>query len=407
MEAITSYIELISEKHQTNDIRSALRDAPWILSYKDFEMIANQNPVFSDIKYSVAKLTGISLVDLQNVSLYINNEKISESFEIEDNQIIVALGIANRGFLKQLIFNDCYGFIQITVSLDYGARGFVTLYSEYLAIYFKDNPDNQSLQKMIDYVYENHDRFLYDNKTKPNFNSALKIQTAPKNMDTTIKLLKHIIHSYETCLPAFQINAKTKIIEQGIVVNFEKVSQLKYPTITYIAQHPDELFPIDESLGIQINKSHFQPKKTLAFNNNITMNIYENRVILAFLKLLSYYVSCLISELAKLISSAKKPIIKRDGYISSFSYIVSGTIIKCKNYLEQLNVIQNKLTNLFFSYKHIFCFDVNYSDYVGNILMPTQIFTSIPHYQRIFECIKNGIYMAIIISKKKNLLYHF
>lgn len=359
-------------------------------------ILAKQNCiVYSNLRYSAFLSCPDGFDEILKIKVFLNNIEIPVSIQKEYNGFIIQFLDNN---LSNFIFMDCYGFVQFLVYLETSCNC-INLYSDYAVVYLKANQDNYTICKMAEYVYNNHEKYLYE-FSKPHYITGLKEELNNDLLFIKLKLLKKIINIYDDSYSYFKFNSKVKIIEKGYIDRFEKLNIISVPTLEFIAQHPEELYPAISEKGIKFKRQYYQPKNTLVMNKIISYNIYENKVLVGFLNYLINYTSDLQEKINKFIDGIKQPQI--NGYISSISYIYNTTKMQLTNRLQEIDFYKEHLKRIYVLYKQIF--NVN-DELIYCVPKQTAIFQSIPKYNIIFNGIKDWFSLgAYDLSKEEFLL---
>ena len=225
--------------------------------------------VCADTVYSSAILVCPNIDKIESVKLFLNDMLLSEVVNPREE---IILEFKSSEIFNGFIFRDCYGFVQLNLSVSFVGGQTKNLYSDYIAVFFKDTAENQSLQKMAEYVYQHYEKFLYDDKQKPSYDLSIK-EAEYKSIEVYIRLIKNLINAYDSSYSFLRVKAKNKIIETGKIDNFEKLSYIKSSTIAYISQHPEELIPININAGVRIGNKFYRPIITLVSNNSFTYDL--------------------------------------------------------------------------------------------------------------------------------------
>lgn len=354
---------------------------------EDFWQIAKNSElkaVFSDVSYSEAILSCENLDKIYSLELYINDDKIGELDSVDSDGNCLKIRINPYNNPRKIIFRDCYGFVQLYVKIIFLDNTQLGLYSEYLAVYFKDNDENRNIQKMAEYVYNNYENYLYDEHIKPDNTIGLKEFKDEKSIDTFIDLIKGVIINYNFTYPFFSANAKSKIIETGQIDNFEKLQAFSCQTLSFMAQNPYELTQLKTNVGIKYKRKYYQPNKTLIIDKNISFDIYENRVVVAFLRLVAKEIDAVENKIDDLIIYMSKKDKNISGYIFSVSYIFQGTSRRLLQKKNELNILLENVVKLYNCYSNILK--------VKEIILtgapePTAIFMQISQYNLVYKSI--------------------
>ncbi len=355
--------------------------------------------VCADTVYSSATLMCPNIDEIESVKLFLNDVLLGKVVNPSEE---IAFEFKSGEIFNGLIFRDCYGFVQLNVAISFVNGDSKNLYSDFIAVFFKDTVENQSLQKMAEYVYHHYEKFLYDDKQKPTYDLSIK-EAEYKSIEVYIRLIKKLINAYDGSYSFLRVNAKNKIIESGKIDNFEKLSYIKSSTLAFISQHPEELIPININGGVKIGNRFYRPIKTLVSNNIFTYDLYENRIIVGFLKFLNTEITRMLEKIDILFSKySSVQTMTFPGYISSVQYIFQGTIRRLEKNKEELLFLKDNVIRLYYAYYNIFNIDV---EEIKNMPEPTAIFMAIPQYNIIFNSIVQWFrYGAYNLEKEECLL---
>ena len=195
--------------------------------------------------------------------------------------------------------------------------------------------------------------------------------------------MEDIAKEYESSYGYFMANCRYKLEQKEVLDRVEKLQYIDSKTIQYITQHPEYLRR--EAAGIKYGMQMFLPSKTLMKQNSITYDIYENRVVMGFLRHVLSELRSLKERISSYLEAINYLPETEDGYIVS-SYILY------LNAKEVLNEFLDKLDGLEVQYQYLVS---SYSRIlqVSDISMfkppePTAIFLNLPQYNRIYICIR-------------------
>ena len=222
----TFVLQLITD--QQEPIELLFHDCKKVSSYLDMSDIDSQY-LFCDAKYS-AKV--ISTKKIHNIILLLNGNEIQADF----NDVSQTISFKDESFGER-IFQECFGYVQITAiySDDIGQH---KVESKYIPIMVKKGLQNDSICRMIDFVYKNNPNILYGKPISKNASSLKDL--ADKTIESHIKLLADILKTYENNYCYFKTNSRFKTVPNEIVDNFEKLQYISTNTLQYMATHPDQ-----------------------------------------------------------------------------------------------------------------------------------------------------------------------
>lgn len=330
--------------------------------------------VYAEDHYS-AQLLNINIDDNTIIDFYVNDDKIK--CRLDGNNITF-----NDDCYGNMIFRDCYGFVKLCIYMQNGDKDTI-LYSNNVPVLVKNNSKNQSIHNMVRYIYKYGEKFLYDDYKSTEDLSGLK-SSGDANTEVQIEILKLLIKTYMENFIWFKTNSKFKIINEEKVDKFEKIKYISQNTIRYIILHPNELTPINHNSGIRINNKQFEPKHTLVTNNIYSFDIYENEIIVSFLKYILGEINNINDNIDNEITKVENIPKTINGYIVSPYNMYSGIRFKLEQYKKELSILSDQIEEIYYRYKNTL--HVSYRR-ITKIPKPTAIFMSIPHYRKIYDII--------------------
>lgn len=311
-------------------------------------------------------------IKYDSLSVYVNGSKLRTICENEKIMLFTE-DESPSIFLHQI------GFVQL--SFCFSSEGIEEwYYSEYLSVLVHMTRTNRTIDNMLSYIYDNQSEFLMSNgsiaKSLDYVGSGM-----PNDFKSQVDLLKEIVGIYENCYGFFKVNSRCKLDTVFIVDNADRLQTIGDPTIRYMIQHPEQLR--ESPKGIRVGRQVFLPDKALTIQNKISQDIYENRVVVGFLRKVVED----SKSLEKRINDYKNNISNIDteegGYLISAAILYHHAYKVLDNYGEELNNIRNKLERLLVSYNRIINVD---PDRMQLMPRPTAIFMSVPQYHMIYTC---------------------
>ncbi|MDY2630102.1 MAG: hypothetical protein SOV85_01925 [Clostridium sp.] len=332
--------------------------------------------VYSNLEYSFEIKCD---EDISNVRIYINNKE-EDILEIESKIWFISDG--NKKNVFKRVFNDFYGYVYISIEYVHNDEVF-RVHSDWIDIYIKNDYTSELINPMIQYIYNNSNKFLYREDSNVLDYSSIK-ESNSRNIYTKISLLERIELIYRENLKLFKNYSYYESKEKYVIDDFEKLSTINSDTIQFILNNPQYLRQTESLTGIKYNKKKSIPIKTLISKNEISHNVYENKVVLGFLK--SIYL-LLQQEINSLSSSNINTLRDRgdDNYISSGYHIHKFVFNNINLYLDKLIAFKKKFLELYLLYKRVLkCEEI----VINKVPKPTSNFIKFKHYQKIYLAIK-------------------
>lgn len=331
--------------------------------------------VFCDCKYQ-AKLVG-GTQNIRYLHFLLNGNALEITFSPYDGMITF-----HDRSVSSKIFQECYGFIQITLVIEDDQGIQTVLDTPYIQVMVRKSRKNEAVKRMTEYVYRKNAEFLSGNKPLPKSPSGLKGVTN-KTLEAKILLLKKISVVFEENYRYFKTNSRFKTIPKERIEHFEKLQYVSRNTMRFIAQHPEELQRVTHSSGIKIGSFRYQPNKTLITSNEKTYDIYENRVIVGFLATLVRELGKIEKELSGIVTKVPHKPMESGEYVSSSYFIYATTISSLRVILEDVKKLHQKFITLHGSYAEILPVS---RQYISALPKLTPVFKSVPQYHQIYDC---------------------
>lgn len=335
----------------------------------------NMKVVYSDFDYYI-KLHFDK--DIETIKLCINDNALDISY-INGN---IYFNDIYKNSKK--IFINYFGYVSFFVQI-YSTDGqLYEYYSDYLDVAIRNDITSEIVRNMVLYISKNSYEYMFEEDSNVKDFSDVK-KSNNKNLLTEIAMIENILYEYENNFKFFKQSSKCKLTSNRIIDDFEKLKEIKSETIQYISSNPHFLTVVNYNTGIKFNKYNLQPKKTLINKNDISFNIYENQVVLGFLK----HIYNTISEKISYID--KQTVIPYPNhivfpYISSSSKIHEVVVENLKQHKKKLCNIKIKIQKIYVMYKSIFgCEEI----IINHIPKPSYIFLEIKYYRKIYKVIKD------------------
>lgn len=346
--------------------------------------------VYSDLIYSAQLQSDDDPSIIDDVTVYINGYLQSSGYE--EGWI----------FKNKRIFSDNFGMIQLSIHVKFKSSEKLILYTPFLSVYISISENNDSIQRMAEYIYQKQPLFLFQNEKPSLDTNGLKPATI-KELSSQIQILNKIVFAYDENSRYFRLNAKFKLAPQKRVDNFEKAKVVTASTIQYIVEHPDQFTPCHNTTGIKVNRRQYLPTKALIIENTHNYNIYENQILVGFLSSLHKAVYDLIDQINTRIISYTVPSnnLMQNGYILSTVLLFNigyHRLIDAKKQLQHLLIRIEELFNLYSTF-----FKVTPQN-VQTIPKPSEIFMSIKPYRIIFDLIVEWFQYGIYDFSREDLL---
>lgn len=360
------------------------------------EHSTGNNNVFSDLSYELI-LNREDLSLIKDVRLYVNDTYEPSTFS-NGHICFPAKGENNRR-----IFQDCYGFVEICIVLTFEDGSESTLTSEYLPVLVRKGELNESVKAMVSYVYTHQEVLLLNGEPKPRDLAGLK-NSGYKSLAAQIILAEEIAAIYEDSYGYFKTNSRFIIEKVATVERLDKLQNISPETLQYIASHPEQLKPVNSTSGVRMGNRIYHPEKTLSLQNVNSYDIYENRVILGFLRRMVDEVELLREHCLKLMTQIPNNEVYSQEYIYSSFFMFAETHRMLKIGLQKLTILYDKFTQLWRMYYSIF--SIHFDQLISKPA-PSAIFMSVPQYNKVFIRIHQWFNFGLYDFSKEHFMLSF
>lgn len=308
---------------------------------------------------------------------------------------------------KKDYFRDEMGFIQIFVKIKLASGEDADYCTDYIAIRVKPGEKRfEDVKDMLQYIMSPGNNGFDPSCLYHQYPAYLKTDPARRDRYRTDRetvfgknsLLKGIIKSYESNLNFFAVNSRYRLEENAQVDRTARLQSVEADTLQYMARHPEYMRA--QAGGIRIGMRYYLPEKILMKQNRISYDIYENRVVVAFLrKLLLDDIPKMkksIEEFSALLSTGDKEVKnEKDGYRLSTDLLLNQEIgnlrKKIHAYDNDLQEAERKLQALFMTYRRILLVSDLEMD---SLPKPTAILMRVPQYHELYEAMCNWYQQA-------------
>ena len=353
-----------------------------------FDIPNGKEVVYSDNQY-LFLLSGTVAIPSK---VYINDEAYDvELCSLKAGVIQFRLKDCDRPFLQS------FGAIRIEVLLD-GKQ----YYSRSIAVLVSNSEINKDVINMIEYIYENCEDYLYEEHKYSSIPSGIK-ENKIISLEAKIAFLEETLDIYKKSYQYIKTNPYCKLEKTEVVDSFNKLQSVSQRTIQYIANNIDELAVVNYDTGIRYNNQYYQPNRILVEKNSYSYDVYENRVIVGFLKKLVSEINITIKSLMEK-TYLKNRNSTKDGYIDSMYQIFSRSIKRINGYIDSFKNLQDKYQQLYYFYTKLFNISV---DTVKSLPVFTSVFRSINAYRQIYIVIKKWFSIGNYDLGRDELLLSF
>ncbi len=210
-----------------------------------------------------------------------------------------------------------------------------------------------------------------------------------EQLEQLVELLRMIADGYTRHSRYFRHHARHKVQAQRTMLAADSVRTVSHDDIMWLAQNTDVLYPIHTESGICTKGQHYLPLQMESGLASRNCDIYENRVVLAFLKRVLMKIMSYTRELEEHLREAENFL----GSISHRADSINSPIVTTRRLL--IGFMRERLEQLTPCIREISTLLAHYSSFLKceqatllRIPRSTGIFLGIPAYRDIYRLIR-------------------
>lgn len=336
-----------------------------------------------------------SLETINNEFLFFENYQykliIRDSIEYESMELFVGDYSTPLHYNKatdcyetamELVFEGCFDLacISVYVNDEYGVERI------FFTDFFRIATTKQTIKKieqMLEEIEENLPNFLDVCFSKSNKKSGL-IKNNVRSIWNTLKIVDEIIKIYEENSGYFSNHKKASVEPIEAIVDVHSMRAINQESLRWIVSNPDNLFLTEENTGIIVNGKKYMPSKVKTYISQYSYDVYENGVILGFLKSVIDYLESQINGFNKEIMELEKIPNAIVVQLPNTHELTSRCIyIYYKGVIEKFSIRKDTLQEIFYNYKRIL--ECSPLEVYGSPKL-TNTFKQVYHYRICYEC---------------------
>ncbi len=257
------------------DINGLNEDIPVSRTEPSLDKINKEIILFENYSYKIKVLDSD---DIDNISLTIGDYSIPLVFN-------EATGCYETE--KGLLFNGCFDLTYLTIWIhdQYGKE--YELFTDFLRVASTKQTINQ-VEQMLEEIEENLPNFLnicfsHSRKTAGLINNNIR------SVWNTLKLVDEVINVYEESYSFFSNHKKTSVEPISAVVDVKEMRYIGNDSLRWITCNPEVLLETSNKTTIEYDGKYFIPQKVKTSLSHYSFDVYENQIILGFIKTIILY----------------------------------------------------------------------------------------------------------------------
>ncbi len=334
------------------------------------EMVNNELLFFENYRY---KLIIRDSIGHENTKLFVGDDSVSLQYNTTTDCYETN---------KDLIFGGCFDLVCIGVYVDdeYGEKK--AFFTDFLRI-ATTKQTMKRVEQMLNEIERNLPNFLEVCFSKNKKRSGL-IKKDIRSIRNTLKIVDEIINIYERNYGYFNNYKKASVEPVATIVDAHSMRTINQESLRWIVCNPENLVLSDKNTGILVKDKNYIPSKVKTYTTQYFYDVYENRVVLGFLK-------NVIDYLDSQISGFNKEIIRLENIPDRIlaqlpkTHELTGrcVYIYYSRVIEKFSGRRDALQEIFYKYERML--ECSLLDIYG---MPnlTNTFKQVYHYRLCYEC---------------------
>lgn len=188
---------------------------------------------------------------------------------------------------RELIFGGCFDLTYVSINIDEGNGEERVYYTDYLRVATTKQTAKQ-VEKMLGEIEQNLPNFLEVCFSRSRKQSGL-IKNDIRSIWNTLNIVDEIVNIYEGSYGYFCNHKKSSVDQVAAIVDVRAMKKIDQDSLIWIASNPDNLLCSDKEAVIKIQDQNYVPSKIKTYVSQYSYDVYENKVVLGFLKSVIIY----------------------------------------------------------------------------------------------------------------------
>lgn len=283
---------------------------------------------------------------------------------------------------KDTVFGGCFDLVCVSVNIDngYGEEG--AYYSDYLRIATTKQTARQ-VEQMLGEIENSLPSFLEVCFSRSRKKAGL-IKNDIRSIWNTLRIIDEIISVYEENYGYFSNHKKSTVEQDTEIVDVKSMRKIDQESLIWITSNPDNLVVTEKESVIKHKEQYYAPTKVKTYISRYSYDIYENRMILGFLRSVIEYIN-------KQITGFEREILELENIPNSIIVQLPNTheltgrciYVYYKGVMERFEKKRDVLQELYYRYVRILeCM----AEGVFSLPKLTNTFKQVYHYRICYEC---------------------
>lgn len=373
--------------------------------------------IYEDAVYTATLYLTDFQSEISNVTVFLNGNVIGFARKIERKSDVVECLIRFDGKnteFPQPFLLQC-DLLVISVKVTLKNEKDLDLFTPFLLCVSKNEDDSENVEAMLNTLLDFDDnkisRWVFSKKSIDNIQTGLVEggfrDKSYKSIPSFLQLLNDIVQCYQKNYVYFKALAKHSIVSNIELKEYTSVSSFDVESFRWLCQNLDQLSPVETRSAIFWDNQYYLPYKVMAKQKKANYDIYENRIIISFLKEIIRDAEQIRKELKSIVIEEENIYqkLKRLSFESYHSPIITVKDIQIKHSKEILDRISTLICS---AQKLLRAYITILPCQSGRLVgMPkkTKVFQEIKPYRFVYEMIVKWYQYGEVSLEQDNVLF--
>lgn len=327
--------------------------------------------VFAMRQYQAQLLCPITS-DIKSLEIQINGYPVSLTFHPKTGNIYF-----HDPYNGEQIFADAFGLSCLQIQFR-NSEGNQSLCSEYFQVMVRPGDENVNVNAMGCFAAQNCRMLLYGTNSDYTTRAA-NMKKLQFSLEDKIRLLKRTTALLEKCWQVIRCSPRTDSIPAS-----KSRKGILQRDIRQLAAHPECMAAAGGMYGIRVGSHSYIPDLHRFEGALSTTDVYENQVILAFIRSIIRDIDKLIPNVKEVMNHLPIENRSRDFCVSSSGFMGRATRMTLQSVIDDLLQARKQYSSLYIRYQEIIpasAIELNLPP------APTPVFERVEGYREVFRSI--------------------
>lgn len=289
------------------------------------------------------------------------------------------------------------------------------LYSKYLLCASKNEEDNENTENILNelllYDADKVNSWIFGNRDASDIQNGLvegsMREKSYRSVTTYVQMLRQIVACYRNYYLYFKNSAKHNVIPIKKCIDYTKIRSFGQKDLNWLIKNMEQLSPVNIDTSIEVGGTNYLPLKVMTEHRQINFNVYENQIIMSFLK-------TIIGEAQQILFELQKTIVTEENIYNRLRltppkgyYAPIITVKQIQN--KYLRTIQNEfefviseLKKMYQMYNAILPVQ---STTLSRLPRRTKVFQEIQAYSKVYDMIVKWFEFGEISLRREKIIF--